>query len=107
MTIACYIQTNQFDEKIGGRILRRQRIALLRYCKRKGWKDVVVYSDKSNGLKLRRPGLDQLRREVRKGRVNLVLIAEWYRLGRSNTNLALILREFEKHGVPVTVPRGL
>jgi len=104
MTVACYIQTNQLDEKIGGKILRHQQRALSKCCKSKGWKDAVVYADKSSGLKLHRPGLDRLRRDVRNGKVNLVLVAEWYRLGRSQTNLALILREFEKRGVPVIVP---
>jgi DNA invertase Pin-like site-specific DNA recombinase len=106
MTVACYIQTNQLDERIGGKILCHQQRALLKCCKLKGWNDFVLYSDRTSGLELRRPGLDRLRRDVRNGKVNLVLVAEWYRLGRSHTNLALILREFEKRGVPVIVPRG-
>jgi len=106
MTVGCYIQTNQLDKKIGGKILCQQQRVLLKCCKSKGWKDAVVYADKSSGLKLHRPRLDRLRRDVRNGKVNLVLVAEWYRLGRSHTNLALILGEFEKRGVSVIVPRG-
>ena len=76
-----------------------QQHELRAYCERRGWNDVSVFSDKISGAKFNRGGLEALQTAVRRGEVQRVVVAKLDRLGRSLTHLALILDEFQRHGV--------
>jgi DNA invertase Pin-like site-specific DNA recombinase len=60
--------------------------------------DVKEYLDKSSGARFSREGLDSLMREVRRGRVDAVVVYKLDRLGRSLQHLAQLIGEFEAHG---------
>jgi DNA invertase Pin-like site-specific DNA recombinase len=60
--------------------------------------EVVEHLDKASGGKFTRPGLDSLITDVRRGRVDVLVIYKLDRLGRSLKELAQLIGEFETHG---------
>jgi len=78
-----------------------QEQELKRYCRQRGWKNSVVYSDKISGAKTSRPELNRLMQEIRGGRVRRLVVYKLDRLGRSLTHLALILDEIHRLKVPL------
>jgi DNA invertase Pin-like site-specific DNA recombinase len=60
--------------------------------------EVVEHLDKASGGKFTRPGLDSLMADVRRGRVDVLVIYKLDRLGRSLKELAQLIGEFETHG---------
>jgi DNA invertase Pin-like site-specific DNA recombinase len=80
-----------------------QRIEVMEYCSRRGWADLKLYNDKCSGGKASRPGLDQMLQDIRRGRLKTVVVWKLDRLGRSLTQMALILEEMSNHGVALIV----
>jgi len=80
-----------------------QRIEVMEYCSRRGWDDFKLYKDKCSGGKATRPGLDQMLQDIRRGRLKTVVVWKLDRLGRSLTQMALILEEMNNHGVALIV----
>lgn len=76
-----------------------QRLELLAYCERQGWKNPETYADKISGAKFTRLGLDRLMADVRAGRIETVVCVKLDRLGRSLPHLLQMIAEFDKHGV--------
>ncbi len=76
-----------------------QELELRTYCERRGWNDVVTFSDTASGAKVSRQGLESLLAAVRRGEIGRVVVYKLDRLGRSLTHLALILDELNRHGV--------
>jgi putative DNA-invertase from lambdoid prophage Rac len=81
-----------------------QVVELREYCTRRGWPDVREYSDRISGAKFSREGLDALMREIRKGRVDVVVAAKLDRLGRSLPHLAQLISEMTAHRVALVIP---
>ena len=75
----------------------------MEYCSRRGWGDFKLYKDKCSGGKASRPGLDQMLQDIRRGRLKTVVVWKLDRLGRSLTQMALILEEMNNHGVVLIV----
>src|SRR4051812_13525038 len=70
-----------------------------RYVRRRWPKtEVTEYLDKASGAKFSREGLDALMAEVRKGRIDVLVVYKLDRLGRSLQHLAQLIGEFETHG---------
>lgn len=86
-----------------GQKLDSQDVELQRYCQRRGWKNLVTYTDKISGASAGRPGLDKLMEDVRRGKVERVVAYSLDRLGRSLSNLCLLLDQLKKHGVGLVV----
>ena len=86
-----------------------QESALREYAEKKDWTQVKVYSDRAvSGTRDRRPALDELMRDCRRGSVDLVLVWRLDRLGRSLQNLIEALEEFRQLGVDfVSLTEGL
>jgi len=80
-----------------------QRIEVMEYCSRRGWDKFKLYKDKCSGGKATRPGLDQMLQDIRRGRLKTVVVWKLDRLGRSLTQMALILEEMNNHGVALIV----
>ena len=76
-----------------------QRAELLDYCQRRGWEDVTEYGDVISGAKFSRVGLDRLMADVRRGRIERVLVSKLDRLGRSLPHLAQLVGELDAHRV--------
>ena len=75
-----------------------QLLELRDYCQRRGWKNTVEFSDTVSGSKFTRQGLDSLLAEVRKGRVQRIIVFKLDRLGRSLPHLAQIVAELATNG---------
>lgn len=76
-----------------------QRAELMEYCRRRGWENVAEYSDTISGAKFTRAGLDHLMRDVRRGRVERIVVVKLDRLGRSLPHLAQLIGELDAHRV--------
>lgn len=74
---------------------------LLGVAERNGWVAQAVYSDVISGAKEKRPQLDALMKAVIKREVDVVLIWDISRLGRSLQHLLKLLEEFHAKGVDV------
>ena len=81
-----------------------QEIELRGYCKRRGWTNVVEYRDTASGAKFSRDGLNTLMKEVRKGRIDMVVAWKLDRLGRSLPDLANLVQEMTVHHVALVIP---
>ncbi len=60
----------------------------------RGWTPVRVYSDRTSGAKERRPGLDTLMADARRGAFEVVVVWRFDRFARSVKQLVLALEEF-------------
>jgi DNA invertase Pin-like site-specific DNA recombinase len=76
-----------------------QRGELMDYCQRRGWDGVAEYSDTISGAKFTRAGLDRLMADVRRGRIERVIVVKLDRLGRSLPHLAQLIGELDAHRV--------
>lgn len=72
--------------------------------RRRGWTDVVEHTDSITGTSTKRPQLDQLLADVRRGRVDVVLCFRLDRLGRSLQHVIQLISELTSHGVGLIVP---
>src|ERR1700740_2791688 len=62
----------------------------------RGYQIVAEVTDKISGAKARRPGLDELMREARRGRFDVVLVWACDRIARSTRHFLEILDEFNR-----------
>ena len=62
----------------------------------RGYEIVAEVTDKISGAKARRPGLDELMREARRGRFDVVLVWACDRIARSTRHFLEILDEFNR-----------
>jgi DNA invertase Pin-like site-specific DNA recombinase len=65
----------------------------------RGWVLHNVYSDRTSGAKARRPGLDALMADARRGRFDVVVVWRFDRFARSVKQLVLALEEFGALGI--------
>lgn len=82
-----------------------QAIELRDYCARRGWNDVVEYSDTASGAKFSRRGLDALMSDVRRHRVDAIVAYKLDRLGRSLPHLAQLIGEMTANRVALVIPQ--
>src|SRR5689334_1657921 len=75
-----------------------QLLELREYCRRRNWPEIVEYADTITGSKFTRKGFDALMAQVRKGRVERIVVFKLDRLGRSLPHLAQIVAELANHG---------
>ena len=65
----------------------------------RGWVVHHVYSDRASGAADRRPGLDALLRDARRGEFDVVIVWRFDRFARSVRQLVLALEEFRSLGI--------
>jgi DNA invertase Pin-like site-specific DNA recombinase len=65
----------------------------------RGWTLYRVYSDRASGAKERRPGLDALMADARRGLFDVVVVWRFDRFARSTKQLVLALEEFRSLGI--------
>jgi len=65
----------------------------------RGWTLYRVYADRASGAKERRPGLDALMADARRGTIDVVVVWRFDRFARSVRQLVLALEEFRSLGV--------
>jgi len=62
----------------------------------RGYQIVHEYTDRISGVKARRPGLDELMRDARRGKFDVVLVWACDRIARSTRHLLEVLDEFNR-----------
>ncbi len=65
----------------------------------RGWTTYRVYPDRASGAKERRPGLDALMSDARRGAFDVVVVWRFDRFARSVKQLVLALDEFRSLGI--------
>jgi DNA invertase Pin-like site-specific DNA recombinase len=73
-----------------------QLLDLQQMAAQRGYEIVQEYTDRISGVKARRPGLDELMRDARRGRFDVVLVWACDRIARSTRHFLEILDEFNR-----------
>jgi DNA invertase Pin-like site-specific DNA recombinase len=71
------------------------------FCERRGWSLAAdtIYSDVMTGAKDRRPALDRLMADARRGKFDVVAVWRFDRFARSTSHLLRALEEFSSLGI--------
>lgn len=99
MRVAVYARVSTEDQGRKGYSLPSQVHACSEYARKAGAREIVEFVDTVSGSTLERPGLSALRREVRSGTVDLVVVYDPDRLARNLSHQLILTEEIEKHGV--------
>jgi DNA invertase Pin-like site-specific DNA recombinase len=76
-----------------------QEKPLIDLIAQRGWQLHRIYADRASGAKERRPGLDQLMADARRGLFEVVVVWRFDRFARSVKQLVLALEEFRALGI--------
>jgi DNA invertase Pin-like site-specific DNA recombinase len=76
-----------------------QRNELVEYCQFRKWETVEIYSDVMSGAKDKRPALDRLMADAKRGRFDVVAVWRFDRFARSTSHLLRALEEFAALGI--------
>jgi DNA invertase Pin-like site-specific DNA recombinase len=76
-----------------------QKNELTEYCQWRKWQIVETYSDVMSGAKNKRPALDRLMADARRGRFDIVLCWKFDRFARNTRFLLESLEEFDELGI--------
>jgi DNA invertase Pin-like site-specific DNA recombinase len=76
-----------------------QEEPLRELVRQRGWQLHRVYADRLSGAMERRPGLDALMADARRGAFQVVVVFRFDRFARSVKQLVLALEEFRKLGI--------
>lgn len=93
MKVALYLRvsTEKQVEKYG---IPMQRERLHAFCTAKGWSEVTEYVDAAySGSNLNRPALEQLQKDIKKNKVNVVIVYRLDRLSRSQRDTLYLIEE--------------
>ena len=91
---ALYTRVSTLDQN-----LQTQLLDLRQMASQRGLEIVQEYQDKISGAKARRPGLDQLMADARRGRFDVVLIWAFDRIARSVVHFLQVLDELNHLGI--------
>ena len=92
--VAIYCRVSTVEQHI-----QNQLIQLRDLSAKRGYQIVGEYIDRISGVKSRRPGLDSLMNDARRGKFDLVFVSGFDRLARSVRDLLQILDELESLGI--------
>jgi DNA invertase Pin-like site-specific DNA recombinase len=92
--VALYIRISTGDQNPD-----LQRNELPEYCDRRKWPVVETYSDTMSGAKDKRPSLDRLMADARRGKFDAVVVWRFDRFARSSSHLLKALEEFSALGI--------
>ena len=76
-----------------------QRLDLQQMAAQRGYEIVHEYTDRISGAKARRPGLDELMRDARRGKFDVVLVWASDRIARSVKHFLEVLDELNRLGI--------
>jgi DNA invertase Pin-like site-specific DNA recombinase len=91
---AVYTRVSTVDQNLQTQLLDLKQMAAQR-----GYEIVAEFSDCISGAKSKRPGLDELMREARRGRFDVVLVWASDRIARSVAHFLQVLDELNHLGV--------
>jgi len=88
---ALYLRVSTLDQHPETQLLDLRQIAAQR-----GYEIVAEFTDRISGARARRPGLDQMMKEARRGRFDVLLIWAFDRLARSVRHFLEVLDELNR-----------
>jgi DNA invertase Pin-like site-specific DNA recombinase len=91
---AVYVRVSTVDQH-----LQTQLIDLRQMASQRGLEIVREYRDQISGAKSRRPGLDELMRDARRGKFDVVLVWAFDRIARSVMHFLQVLDELNRLNV--------
>lgn len=98
---ALYARTSTVDQHPESQFIQLREIAAQR-----GFEVVATYCDHGiSGSKARRPGIDTMMRDGRRGRFSVILTAAFDRLARSTKNFIAIMDEAEAANIQIISAR--
>ena len=86
--VAVYLRVSSGDQNHAA-----QRCDVLQLVQQRGWAVVEEYVDTISGVRARRPGLDRLMNDARRGRFNVVAVWAFDRLARSVRHFLQVIDE--------------
>ena len=92
--VALYLRVSTLDQHPETQVLDLRQLAVQR-----GFEIVAEYQDKISGVKAKRPGLDQLMADARRGQFDILLVWAFDRLARSVRHLLEVLDELNHLGI--------
>ena len=96
MRVCLYARVSTVDK---GQNPEVQLKELREYIAHRGWEMVGEYVDHVSGAKEKRPQLDQLLNDMRRGKFQGVVVVRLDRLGRSIKHLITMLGEFQERNI--------
>lgn len=102
-SIAIYARESRDDNEENYETIETQRDLLIDFVeKEKLGKLYKVYIDDNiSGTAFEREGLSKLQKDIQTGKINLLILKDLSRLGRSNAKTLLFLEFLEEYGVRV------
>ena len=88
---ALYMRVSTVDQNLNTQLLDLRQLAAQR-----GLEIVHEYRDQISGVKSRRPGLDELMRDARRGKFDIVLVWACDRIARSTRHFLEVLDELNR-----------
>lgn len=99
--VALYPRVSSQEQATEGYSIGEQIERLTKYCEAMGWEIYKIYTDPGySGGDTNRPGLQEMLKDVRAGKVDKVVVYKLDRLSRSQKDTMLLIEdEFLAHGV--------
>lgn len=92
--VALYIRVSTGEQH-----LDLQSNELTEYAAFRRWETVEIYSDKMSGARDKRPALDRLMADAKRGKFDVVAVWRFDRFARSTSHLLRALEEFQALGI--------
>lgn len=98
MTVAIYIRVSTIEQATEGYSIAAQKERLLAYCRAQGWDNYKFYIDEGVSAKdTNRPELKNLFEDMRKQRINMILVYRLDRFTRRVVDFHRMLEEMNKY----------
>ena len=83
--VGIYCRLSNDDERDGeSASIENQKLLLQRYVREKGWNEIDTYIDDGySGTNFDRPGVQRLIEDAKAGKINVILVKDLSRFGRS------------------------
>ena len=91
---ALYLRVSTLDQHPETQLYDLRQMAAQR-----GYEVVQEHTDRISGVKARRPGLDEMMRDARRGRFDVVLVWSCDRIARSTRHFLEVLDELNRFGI--------
>lgn len=100
MKVALYLRVST-EQQIENYSIPLQKERLHAFCNSKGWTEITEYIDPGySGSNLNRPALEQLQKDIKNNKVNVVVVYRLDRLSRSQRDTLYLIEEvFTPHQV--------
>lgn len=91
---ALYLRVSTLDQRPESQLYDLRQLA-----QQRGFTVVAEFTDRISGTKAKRPGLDQMMHDVRRGRFDVVVVWAFDRLARSVRHFLEVIDELQHHNV--------